>query len=242
MKPWLNKHKNWLILVGITLFVIGLVIAMYWSVQSIIHDVITNSGNERQLVDMIRANGPRGIPIILSLEILLAMFTVISANPVHILSGLVYGIFWGSLISILGLAIGNFLLFVLFKQFNRTFSHLIKPKKTKFLSLNNVHKMKHPEYLAFLIYLMPGIPNLVVPYMMARTKITFRRYMISVTLATLPAVLLCNLIGHSLADGNWVMAIMVTAVAVIIVAVALFNRKKIMKLIRAQEETDQRSK
>ena len=241
MRLWLNKHKNWLILLGITLFVVGLVIAMYLSVRLIIDDVITNAGNERQLVDMIRANGLRSIPIVLSLEILLAMFTVISANPVHILSGLVYGIAWGSLVSLLGMAIGNFLLFVLFKQFNRTFSHLIKPKKTKFLSLGDVRQMKHPEYLAFLIYLMPGIPNLIVPYMMARTKISFRRYMISVTLATIPAILLCNLIGHSLADGNYVMATTVTIVAVILIAAAWFNRKKIMKLIRAQEEVDQQS-
>ncbi|MCL2869492.1 VTT domain-containing protein [Candidatus Saccharibacteria bacterium] len=236
MKPWLSKHKNWLVLVGMALLVAGLVVAMYISVKSIINDVIANAGNERQLVDLIRANGIRGIPIILSLEILLAMFTVISANPVHILSGLVYGIFFGSLISVLGLAIGNFLLFVLFKQFNRTFSHLIKPKKTKFLSIHNIQHMEHPEYLAFLIYLMPGIPNLVVPYMMARTHIKLWRYMVSVTLATVPAVLLCNLIGYSLADGNFVLAAIIAAIAVVLVAIAWFSRKRIMAFIRENEK------
>ncbi len=232
MKPWLNKHKNVLILLLIIFVMVLLVFITYFDVRSIIRDVLTGHGNPDELADYIRAYGTRGLPIIVSLEILLAMLTVISAYPVHIVSGLCYGVFLGSLLSLVGLTMGNFLLFILFRQFNRLRTPLEKTKNARLLLSGRIVGAKHPEYIAFLFYLVPIVPNIFVPYLLAKTDVSTGRYMASITLASLPSILLCNLVGHNLSAGNYATAIIIAVIVIALLVLAWTKRTTILHYLQ----------
>ncbi|MCL2038002.1 VTT domain-containing protein [Candidatus Saccharibacteria bacterium] len=227
------KRKKWVIITIVALaitVVIFLLFIMVRDLWPLIQELIKNQNDEQKSVDYIQSFGLKGIPILITIEALLAATSLVSANPIHILVGLTYGVFWGSIIAIVGVAIGNAILFLAFRQFRKWLSPFIKSKNKRFLSVEKIEKMKYPEIIAAIAFAIPGFPDLIVPYVFSKIKISFWRYMLSITLAGIPGIILLTWAGNLLARGNWeiVAALVVLMVALVIVVFA--NRKRILRM------------
>jgi uncharacterized membrane protein YdjX (TVP38/TMEM64 family) len=197
----------------------------------LMQELIQNQNDEQKSVDYIKAFGAKGVPILIIIEALLAAISVISANPIHILAGLAYGVVLGSIIAVVGVAIGNVILFLLFRQFRKLFSPLIKPKKEHFLSIDKLNEMKHPEIIAGIAFALPGLPDLIIPYVFSKTKVPLWRYILSITLASIPGIVLLTYTGNLLAQGNWKVVIALVIAMVFLVVIVVANRKRIMKAL-----------
>ncbi|MDR0591350.1 MAG: VTT domain-containing protein [Candidatus Nomurabacteria bacterium] len=215
------KFAKYLLLIAGTIIAALLVYTLVVDLYPLAHEMIVNHSNENKTVGYMESYGVKGVPILIALEALLAMLTVVPADPVHMLSGLCYGLVLGSLICVVGQAIGNSLIFILFRRFHHAMRSLVSKNNKSLPSANKLDKMRHPETIAFLAYLVPGIPNIIVPYLFAKTNIAFWRYLASVTLAQVPGIILCVVAGGSLANGNWGVAV-AALVAILALAGAAF--------------------
>jgi uncharacterized membrane protein YdjX (TVP38/TMEM64 family) len=228
------KTKKWLLaLIAVAVLAVAayLVYLIIIDLLPLVREIIADRSDEQKAVDYLRAYGLRGIPILVALTALLAMTGIVSADPVHILAGLCYGVLIGSLVAIVGTFIGNAAVFLLFRQSRKLFGGLVKPKERKVFSLKKLEKMKHPEIVAILVYLVPGVPNLVVPYAFSKLKISFWRYMACITLASLPGIIALTFTGNLLAHGNWEVVLVIVAALLIVAGILFANRKKIMKTV-----------
>lgn len=139
----------------------------------------------------------------------------------------------------MGFVMGNLLVFVIARQFSKTFEPFLHRKtqapKKKMFSVQRLNQMKHPEYLAFFSYLIPGIPNGVLPYVFAASNITFGRYLLSITAASVPSIFLWTWLGERLSKGDYGTAIILAALLAAVVVVILIFKKKIMAKIQSLE-------
>jgi uncharacterized membrane protein YdjX (TVP38/TMEM64 family) len=207
-------------------FLIFLMIRDLWPLM---HELITNRDDEQRSVEYVKAYGARGVPILIGIEIILAMIGIIPAAPVHILAGLCYGIWLGSLIAMTGIIVGNSATFFLFRQFHKYFHVSVGKGEKRFFSVEKINKMKHPEIMIIVACMIPIFPSFATAYTFAKTKIPFWRYIATIAVASFPSVLIFSLTGKTIARGDWDTLLYLLIAIVLVVAIVFFSRKWLMK-------------
>jgi uncharacterized membrane protein YdjX (TVP38/TMEM64 family) len=240
------KKKN-LIIPLITLTVIvGLIALLCVMLVPILADIFT-AHDGRNAIEIIHSHGARGIPLLACLQALQVITTVVPAMLIQIPAGLVFGTWNGLLICLAGSILGNMIVFIALRQFSTTIDSIFpsrrekrekkaqRPKKKRrlpfFLNPESLDRMPHPELVAFYVYLIPGIPNGVLPHIFARTKVSFARYLMAVVAGNAPSTLVCTLVGDCLAHGNWQGAVIIILVFAGCIGLALLLRRKLITLI-----------
>lgn len=232
-----NRKEIILSVVLLTLFIVlisGLVIDLY----PLLKRVISDSGNEEEIVSYIRTFGSKGVVSLVGLQALQSILVFVPSAIIQILAGLCYGILWGSSISLLGFALGNTIIFLGIRQFRKTFelffTSRVRPPKAKehFFDLIKIKTMKRPELLVFFGYLIPAVPSGVLPYVFAQSKISFTKYLISMTLASIPSILIWTWLGDSVLKKNYRLIVILVIALLFIFLMSLLFKKRIQLLLR----------
>jgi len=215
---------------------LGLLLVMAVQLLPLIREVIANTADESNVVEYIYAYGARGVPVLISLAALQYVFLVIPAPAVGILIGLCYGVIWGPLIFLGGCAVGNLFVFVSIRHLSGVITPRFRrnSKRKTLLPKEQLEKMKRPEIVVFLCFLIPGMPNSAVPYLFAATKITLLKYMAASVLGNAPAAFVYAILGNRISSGDHTTAIVMGAVILATVLTLLLFRQKIMAKIIQQ--------
>jgi uncharacterized membrane protein YdjX (TVP38/TMEM64 family) len=241
-----SKKKDLIISLFAFAVITGLIIMLCVTLIPILADIFTDQDG-RNVINIIHSHGARGVPVLVCLQALQVITTVVPALLIQIPAGLVYGTWAGLAICLAGSILGNMIVFIALRQFSSTIDHLFPKRKKKreekankprkksklpfFLNPESLNRMPHPELVAFYIYMIPGIPNGVLPHLFARTKVSFGRFLVAVAAGNAPSTLVCTLVGDRLAHGDWRSAIIIIAIFVACIGVALLLRRKLITLI-----------
>jgi uncharacterized membrane protein YdjX (TVP38/TMEM64 family) len=159
------------------------------------------------------------------------------APPIQMLAGLTYGMWWGSLICLAGILLGNTLVFTLVRHggsiIKQYFPRADRQPKERFLSPDRINSMRYPGLIVFALYLIPGMPNGLVPYVFARTDMKLMTYLLYVAAGSVPAIVFGTGLGTALSGGNTTIVAVLAVIMVILFAVALVFRKRILARIEA---------
>lgn len=229
-----NSKKN-VFTIAALVIILFLVVMLAFDLFPLFKATITHLDNESEMVNYIQHYGIKGAPIIAGLQTLQVFVPFFPAAAVQLLAGLCYGVWLGTLICLVGYVAGNLMVFVLVRQFRKNldpfFENRKKGKHSSFLDLEKIKQMKDPYFTSFMLYLIPGIPNGLLPYVFAQTDITFPQFLLSITAASVPSMLLCTLIGDLINSRNYSAAIALGLLAGIALALLLLNRKKIIEML-----------
>lgn len=167
------------------------------------------------------------------LAFFLQFFQIISVffpgGPIQIAIGIVFGTLDGFLICLAGYVLAN--LFVFFSarrlgnRFDQLFSNGSNTKKFKFIT-----DAKHPGYVVALSCLIPLLPNGLVPYIAARTKITTPQFFVSVLIGCMPTLLMLNAIGNKILMADYGIVALLAALLVAGVALLYLFRNRLFAL------------
>jgi uncharacterized membrane protein YdjX (TVP38/TMEM64 family) len=228
---------------------LALIVFLVVDLIPLLKEVLQNTSDESKVLSYIQAYGAKGVPVLMALQALQVMMTFLPAAIIQVLAGLSYGVWGGALICIAGTILGNLIVFTVLRQLKSAFSSFFKergergemdeldeqadkPKKNRFLSIAKLNQMKHPEYVAFFLFLIPGLPNGILPYIFAQTKVTTLRYLVSVAAACIPTTLLCTWLGERISKGDYQTAVILVVILIAILAVVFIFRKRIMDKIK----------
>ena len=198
----------------------------------LIKDMFDKSENVSEMVEYIRSIGWRGAPALVGLSMLQVIIPIIPAAVTGALAGLCYGLFWGTLIYLGGIALGN--LFVVF--FVRELGHLFarrkrhKSKNKNYLSKEELNKIKRPEIVAFFLFMIPFLSG-AGPYLFADTNVSMWKYIIAVIAGSLPFAFVYLFLGTRLSAGNHMTAIIIAAIILLLLVFILVFRKKLIAKI-----------
>ena len=163
-------------------------------------------------------------------QVLQVVIAVIPGEPVQIAGGYIYGTFWGTVYSILGITIGYIIVFTCVKLFGYPLvkKFVSKNEFEKFSTLINSPKL---ETTIFLLFLIPGIPKDILVYIAGLTPIKPVLFFVIITFARFPAMLGSSYIGAKIESSQYVIAITVSIIASILFVFGYIYKNGIIDFI-----------
>ncbi len=161
--------------------------------------------------------------------ILMVMFQVVIAfvpgEPLEIGAGYAFGAVEGTLLCLIGISLGSFIVFALVKKFGiklvEVFFTFEKIKSAKFLQ-----NRKKVALIVFLMFFLPGTPKDLLTYFVGLTNIKWKHFFIIATIARIPSVVTSTVGGSLLGTQKYTFAVIVFSVTLIISAVGWVAYKR----------------
>ncbi len=184
----------------------------------------TNEGRE-YLKGIIEENEIKGAILFTSLQAAQIILGVVP--PLQILGGMLFGTVKGAIFSTVGIYLGSVVVFVLVKLIGYPIVQLFFDEKkiSKYKFLQNEQKVVTGFAL---LYLLPGFPKDILTYLLPLTKIKKRDFFYVIIPARIPAVIISAVVGASIRDENYVLAITCSVIVIIVTGFGLFFRGRIM--------------
>jgi len=191
---------------------------------------ILEQGDHTAIEQYIRSfNSYESVLLAFFLQFIQILSVFFPGGPIQVAIGIVFGTLDGFLICLAGYVLAN--LFVFFSarrlgnRFDQLFSNRSNTKKLKFIT-----DAKHPGYVVALSCLMPLLPNGLVPYIAAKTKITTLQFSIAVFFGCIPTLLILCAIGNKILMADYGIVALLCALLVVGVLLLYLFRNHLFAL------------
>jgi uncharacterized membrane protein YdjX (TVP38/TMEM64 family) len=157
----------------------------------------------------------------------------IPGEVVQIAGGYVFGTVLGALYSVVGVALGTLVAFLVVKAVGSSLVKAVVPDKT-YRDFEFLVNKPHADVMIFVSFLIPGIPKDALTYIAGLTPIKTTKFLIVSMLGRLPGLLGSAYIGANLQKKHYWPVLIISAAAVILFAVGVFFRDRIVNLISSR--------
>ncbi len=189
------------------------------------------------VIDYLRQNRKIAFLLIIGLQIIQVVICVLPGQPIQFAASYMFGVARGYLFSIIGAVIGTTISFYLAKLLGSEAIHLFfgeEKVKEYQRRLNSGRGL----LIAFLIYLIPGVPKDLVSYAAGISEMRFRPFLLAATIGRSPAMLGSLLVGHFFGKQNYTAMIIVTVAVILLLLVCLIKRKELIDFLDRIEMKD----
>lgn len=210
---------------GIGIFVL-LSAAVAWLIGKPLLQFVSEPEKFRQWVD---SHGLLGPLAFLGMMVLQVFVAVIPGEPLEIGAGYAFGAVEGTLLCILGAAIGSTLVFLFVRRFGvRAVEVFISREKIQ--SLRFLQNTRRVHLFLLVAFLLPGTPKDVLCYVAGLTTLKLGPFILISSICRLPSIVTSTIGGSALGSGQWGMAAIVFAATLVISAIGLWIYKRILRL------------
>lgn len=210
-----DTHRKIVSIIGLIIFV-ALIAAVSWYIGK---PLIENLDDPEKFKEWVSGYGMWSWLICVGIMVLQIVIAIIPGGFVEIGAGYAFGTVIGSLLCIIGSVIGCILVFQFVRVFGvklvEAFFSLDKIRNLRFL-----HDEKRRNRLAFIIFLIPGMPKDLISYFMGLTEMKLSTWVAISTIARAPAIVVSCMSGAALGEEKYVESIIVF---VIILAISLIG-------------------
>ena len=191
--------------------------------------------------EYLRQNSRIAFLLIIGLQVIQVVVCILPGQPIQFAASYMFGVGVGFLLSVIGAVIGTTISFCLAKVLGSEAMHLFfgEEKVKEYQRRLNSGK---GLLIAFLIYLIPGVPKDLVSYAAGSSEMRFRPFLLAATLGRSPAMLGSLLIGHFFGKQNYNAMIIITAVIVFLLLFCFIKRDKLIAFLDKLEMNNVESK
>ena len=209
----------------------------YWDTFKVLG---TDEGLDN-FVESIRGTGIFGALLLILIQALQVTVAFIPGEFVELAAGVMFGPWLGLLICLIGLNIGTVVIFGLVRYFGKAFVNR-NVNERDFERLKFLNDPRRSLIIMFFIFIIPGIPKDVLIDPVPLTKVRMHHFLIISTIARIPTVISSTFVGSAVIEENYVSAIIVFSVSVLIAIPGLIFNKQICALIEKFFPKKQRQK
>lgn len=219
-----------------TIIVALVVLLFLYMIFDIIFDgpITSFLENREEIITAVKSLGIFAPLLFIILQMLQTVFAPIPGQVTGAVGGYIFG-WWGILWTLIGSAIGYFIVFVLARHFGR-------PLLEKFFKKSALEKFdflttsKHSAFAFFMIFLLPGLPDDMVCYLAGLTTIPIKNLMVLILIGRLPSIVATNYIGAGFGKENLTPVIIATVATVIVFIIAWLYREKIVTYLKSKND------
>ena len=174
----------------------------------------------------------KGIPgrfIFIGMVALQVIFAIIPGEPLEIGAGYAFGAIEGTILCLVGFLLGSTVIYFLVKKWGIRFIELFFPVR-KINELRFLNTNKKLGIVAVLLFLIPGTPKDILVYFLGVTNIKPWLFFVTATVVRLPSLVTSTICGNALGLQNYMSAIIVFAITLVISLVGLIVYKLIVKI------------
>lgn len=225
--------KKLITIIPLTIFLI--VLAIF--IKDIIEIVPTIFKGETEITEvLLKEFGWRGVIYLIIIQACEMLLVFLPSEPIQVISGATYGIFYGTLVCWTGLILGATIIYLLvnvFKQDVKSF-HGNSNSEEIIKALNQ--KNKSAFFITLILFFLPAVPYGVICYFASGTNMKYPKYILSCLIGVLPSVLLDSLFGrlaiNSIGKYMWPLIIgFVFLMILFLWLVKAYTNKKVNKLL-----------
>lgn len=190
-----------------------------------------------RVIDYLKQNRHISFLLIIVLQIIQVVVCFLPGQPIQFAASYMFGVGRGLLLSIIGAVIGTVISFYISKALGSDAMHLIfgeEKVKEYQRKLNSGRGL----LLAFLIYLIPGIPKDLVSYAAGISEMRFRPFLLAATVGRSPAMLGSLLFGHFYGKQNYRALVILSVIVALVLLVCFIKRKDLIVFLDRLEMKD----
>ncbi len=189
--------------------------------------------DKRFLKHTLREWGVLGPVIFMGLQALQVIIAPIPGELTGILGGYLFGEWVGLFYSTIGLTVGSVVAFAVGRWFG---AHYVQ----KFVSPDVWRKMgfiveAEGAILCFIIFLVPGLPKDMTCYLFGLSPMPFWVFALVSTLGRIPGTWILSAQGARTESGNYVQAILLTAIVVAVALPLYYYRNRLIEWFRRKQ-------
>lgn len=189
-------NKKTINIISFTIFLIAMAI-----ITLVTLPLVQSYKNPVEFKSFIDGFGFWGFPLMLFIQIFQVVVALIPGEAVETLAGVIYGTFGGFLFCMLGITIGQTIIFCLVKSLGKDFVEKVTGSQAlqKFSFLRDERKLKS---VIFFLFFIPGTPKDLITYIAPMTKINIKDFLIITLIARIPSVLSSTYGGSTFVERN----------------------------------------
>ncbi|MBO7150176.1 MAG: VTT domain-containing protein, partial [Clostridia bacterium] len=173
----------------------------------------------------------RGFISIAVLSALQVVMTFLPAEPTQVLAGAAFGIPLGLLCCLIGVLIGNSLIYLLCRfSGNKLREYFVTNLQFNF---DKATHSKKTTFLIFILYFLPAIPYGMICFLAATVNKSYLRFITITMLGSIPSVCIGVGLGHVATASSWIVTVLVFLVIVALLVVLKFKKDWIFQKINA---------
>ena len=224
MKKFIIKYKWYLI------SLIALIV-LFFTLKGSVGLYFRKYYNTENIKNWILSFGQLSFVVFILLQVLQVVLFFIPGEVTQIAGGFIFGTFWGTVLSTLGILIGAAVTFLAARAYGDRLLKKILPKKDYENVKTLIDKPKN-KLIIFFLYLLPAFPKDVLGYVAGVTPIKFREFLLFSTLARLPGIVVSGFIGSNLYHQKYWLAGIFGIIIVVVFAVCMVKQEKILQYLK----------
>lgn len=185
----------------------------------------------------LRENSHIAFLLIIGIQIVQVVICFLPGQPIQFASSYMFGVGVGFILSVIGAVIGTVISFYLAKLLGSEAMHLFfgeEKVKEYQRRLNSGRGL----LLAFLIYLIPGVPKDLVSYAAGISEMRFRPFLMAATVGRSPGMLGSLLIGHFFGRQNYRAMIILSVFVAVLLLICFIRRESLIAFLDKIEMRD----
>ena len=183
----------------------------------------------------VEAHGFGGKLLFVGMVILQVIVAIIPGEPLEIGAGYAFGAVEGTLLCLIGIAIGSTLVFLLVRKFGVPLVEVFFPME-KIRALRFLQDSRRLNRLTFLLFFIPGTPKDLLCYFVGLTEMKLPVWMAISFFARIPSVVTSTLGGDALGTQSYLRAVIVFAVAAVLSAAGLYLYQRLKNAVATRRE------
>lgn len=216
-EKFVQRHKKGMGILSVVVFIVFSALVCWYIGRPMLR-FVSQPEDFRAWID---SKGVLGRLIFIGMVALQVVFAVIPGEPLEIGAGYAFGAVEGTLLCVIGGLLGSITVFSFVRRFGVKVVELFYPVE----KINNLRFLKNTdnfEAVAFIIFMIPGTPKDLMVYFFGLTKISITHFMLIASVARLPSIVTSTVGGNALGMKNYVFAVVVFAVTLIVSCIGLF--------------------
>ena len=216
-----DKHKKILSICSLIFFVVFMVVVFWFAGMPMIR-FVEDPNQYRTWID---GKGIWAQLSFIAMVFFQVIIAIIPGEPLEICAGYAFGTLEGTLLCIIGIALGSAAIFLLVRTLGvklvEVFFSVEKIRSMRFL-----RDSRKRNALTFTVMLIPGTPKDLISYFAGLTDMKLHEWMAISTIARIPSIVTSTLGGSALAEKNYLFAAIVFAVTatVSVVGILIYNK------------------
>ncbi len=163
----------------------------------------------------VKSHGIWGEIAFIGMTVFQVVIALVPGEPLEIGAGYAFGAIKGTILCVIGIALGSFIVFTLVKRFGIRLVEVFFSLE-KIRSLKILQKSKKRDLLMFLVFFLPGTPKDLITYFAGLTDVKISNFVLLATFARLPSIITSTIGGSALGVEKYKTAIIVFASTVLI--------------------------
>lgn len=219
-----DKHRKILYLASVLFFILFcVVIGWYIGIP-----MVRFAEEPEQFRSWVDRSSIWGRLLFVEMVFLQVIVALIPGEPLELAAGYAFGAVEGTLLSMLGIVLGSWVIFIAVRRFGQKLVEVFFTEK----DLKQLSFLKNPKKakaLAFILMTIPGTPKDMLSYVAGLTPLSLKDWLTIVVIARIPSLLTSTVSGGAAGEENYLLAGIMLALTLIFSGVGILYYRKICK-------------